>query len=66
MNHYNVQRHHESHERTEKQKSVVATKADSAGSVKTKIEKKVFKYTCDICGKFFENMNKYNLQCHLE
>ena len=41
-NHYNVQRHHESHERTEKQKSVVATKADSAGSVKDKDRKKSF------------------------
>ena len=40
MNHFNIQRHLESHKRTEKCKSVV-TKADSAGSVKAKkMEKK--------------------------
>ena len=51
MNHFNIQRHLESHERTEKkshertekQKSVV-TKVDSAGSVKSKkMEKKSFR-----------------------
>ena len=40
-NHYNIQRHLESHERTEKWKSV-ATKADSAGSVKSKKMEKKF------------------------
>ena len=65
-NHFNIQRHLESHEKTEKCKSVV-TKADSAGSVKAKkMEKKVFDYTCDVCGKHFENMNTYNLKRHLE
>ena len=28
--------------------------------------KKVFDYTCDICGKKFENMNKHNLKHHME
>ena len=66
MNHFNIQRHLESHEKTEKCKSVV-TKADTAGSVKAKkMEKKVFEYTCDICRKYFENMNKYNLKHHIE
>ena len=65
-NHYNIQRHLESHERTEKRKSVV-TKADSEGRVKSKkMEKKVFEYHCDVCGNNFENMNAYNLKCHLE
>ena len=51
MNHYNVQRH-ESHKRTEKQKSVVATKADSAGSVKTKIEQKFSSILVTFVGNF--------------
>ena len=66
-NYYNVQKHNESHERTEKQKSIVDTRTDSVDSVKMKkTAKKVFNYTCDICGKFFENMNKHNLKRHIE
>ena len=66
-NYYNVQKHNESHERTEKRKSIVDTKTDSVDSVKMKKTAKKFgNYTCDICGKSFENMNKHNLKCHIK
>ena len=53
--------------RTEKQKSIVEIKTDSVDNVKIKkTGKKVFDYTCDICGKKIENMNKHNLKHHME